>query len=342
MASSQMHVPTQALSSTYNENTDILPQHSGLAGITKVAEALGGFGIGMTEYIALLSIDALSKALGIDTKGKSLKDILLMFNTALDDPEIRDALMLVIRSLSQVLLIFIDELKAPMKELIQESIDLGASSVEKFAKSLVATSIDALGVVPGVGEVVEGVKLLDDVIKQMQASIGVVLKTGVLLTSFLESGLDSFTTIKESVDNAVNTINSAFNSIPTMENMERAAKERAGHYLTNQIANVQGAVQNKIQGAVQGIAQNALQGVTQGIQGAVQGAVKNALPNAVQGAVQGAVPNAVQGALPNVIAQTGGMKLLKKNNMDRSNRIRKTIKIFLDRNRSASTRRRRK
>ena len=239
-----------------------------------------------------------------------------MFNTALDDPQIRDALMLVIRSLSQVLLIFIDELKAPLRELIQESIDLGASSVQKFAKSLISESIDVLGMVPGVGEVVEGVKLLDDVIKQMQAAIGVVLKTGVLLTSFLESGLDSFTTIKESVDNAVNTINSAFNSIPTMENMERAAKERAGHYLTN----VEGAVQNKIQG----IAQNALQSVTQGVQGAVQGALPSALPN----------------ALPNAVLQTGGMKLLKKNNMDRSNRIRKTIKIFLDRNRSASSTRR--
>ena len=312
MASSQLRLP--AIGSNYNEN--ILPQYSGLSGITKVAEALGGFGIGMTEYIALLSIDALSKALGIDTKGKSLKDILLMFNTALDDPQIRDALMLVIRSLSQVLLIFIDELKAPLRELIQESIDLGASSVQKFAKSLISESIDVLGMVPGVGEVVEGVKLLDDVIKQMQAAIGVVLKTGVLLTSFLESGLDSFTTIKESVDNAVNTINSAFNSIPTMENMERAAKERAGHYLTN----VEGAVQNKIQG----IAQNALQSVTQGVQGAVQGALPSALPN----------------ALPNAVLQTGGMKLLKKNNMDRSNRIRKTIKIFLDRNRSASSTRR--
>ena len=310
----------------YNENSGMLPQHSGLAGITKVAEALGGFGIGMTEYMALLTIDALSKSLGIDTKGKSLKDILLMLNTALDDPQVRDALMLVIRSLTQVLLIFIDELRAPLKELIQESIDLGAGSVEKFAKSLVATSIDALGVVPGVGEVVEGVKLLDDVVKQMQASIGVVLKTGVLLTSFLESGLDSFTTIKESVDNAVNTINSAFNSIPSMENMERAAKERAGHYLTN----VQGAVENKIQNAVQGVTKNAFQGVTQG------------LAQGMQGALQGVATNALKSALPNPVLQSGGMKLLKKNNMNRSNRIRKTIKIFLNRNRSASTRRRRK
>jgi hypothetical protein len=297
MASSQIHVAT-------------LNKPSGLVG---VIEALGGFGIGMTEYMALLIIDSLSKTFGIDTKGKSLKDILLMFNTVLDDPEVRDALILIMRSLSQVLLIFIDELKAPLKELVQESIDLGASSVQKFAKSLISESIDVLGVVPGVGEVVEGVKLLDDVIKQMQASIGVILKTGVLLTSFLESGLGSFTTIKESIDNAVNTINSAFNSIPTMENMERAAKERAANYLNNKIETVQNQVQNKVQ-------------------------------NAVKDVVQSAIPTITSKKL--LQQQTGGMKLLKKNNMDTSNRIRKTIKIFLDRNNnnnkksSHSTRRR--
>jgi hypothetical protein len=257
----------------------------------------------MTEYMALLIIDSLSKALNLDTKGKSLKDILQMLNIALDDPQFRDALVLVMRSLSQVLLIFIDELKAPLKELVEESIDLGATSLNKLAKSLVAVSIDALGVVPGVGEVVEGVKLLDDVVKQIQAAIGVVLKSVILFTSFLESGLDSFTTIKESVDNAVNTVNSVVNSIPTMENMERAAKERAGHYLDNKIANAQSAVQNKVKGAVQG---------------------------AVQGAAQG------------FINQSGGMKLLKKNNIERSNRIRKTIKVFLDRNNSSTTATRRR
>lgn len=300
MASSQINVAT-------------LNKPSGLVG---VIEALGGFGIGMTEYMALLIIDSLSKTFGIDTKGKSLKDILLMFNTVLDDPEVRDALILIMRSLSQVLLIFIDELKAPLKELVQESIDLGASSVQKFAKSLISESIDVLGVVPGVGEVVEGVKLLDDVIKQMQASIGVILKTGVLLTSFLESGLGSFTTIKESIDNAVNTINSAFNSIPTMENMERAAKERAANYLNNKIETVQNQVQNKVHNKVQ---------------------------NAVKDVVQSAIPTITSQKL--LQQQTGGMKLLKKNNMDTSNRIRKTIKIFLDRNNnnkksSHSTRRR--
>lgn len=300
MASSQINVAT-------------LNKPSGLVG---VIEALGGFGIGMTEYMALLIIDSLSKTFGIDTKGKSLKDILLMFNTVLDDPEVRDALILIMRSLSQVLLIFIDELKAPLKELVQESIDLGASSVQKFAKSLISESIDVLGVVPGVGEVVEGVKLLDDVIKQMQASIGVVLKTGVLLTSFLESGLGSFTTIKESIDNAVNTINSAFNSIPTMENMERAAKERAANYLNNKIETVQNQVQNNVHNKVQ---------------------------NAVKDVVQSAIPTITSQKL--LQQQTGGMKLLKKNNMDTSNRIRKTIKIFLDRNNnnkksSHSTRRR--
>ena len=283
MASSQIHVAT-------------LNKPSGLVG---VIEALGGFGIGMTEYMALLIIDSLSKTFGIDTKGKSLKDILLMFNTVLDDPEVRDALILIMRSLSQVLLIFIDELKAPLKELVQESIDLGASSVQKFAKSLISESIDVLGVVPGVGEVVEGVKLLDDVIKQMQASIGVILKTGVLLTSFLESGLGSFTTIKESIDNAVNTINSAFNSIPTMENMERAAKERAANYLNNKIETVQNQVQNKVHNKVQ---------------------------NAVKDVVQSAIPTITSQKL--LQQQTGGMKLLKKNNMDTSNRIRKTIKIL--------------
>jgi hypothetical protein len=151
-----------------------------------------------------------------------------MLSIAIDDPEMRDILIKIMESLSSVLIIFIDELKAPLREVVDELIDLGGESIQKFAKTLVNSAIDVLGTIPIAGEIVEGAKLFDDVIKQIQASIGVVLKTSVLLTSFIESGLGSFTIIKKTIDDAISTINSVRDNIPTMENMKRKAIERAG------------------------------------------------------------------------------------------------------------------
>lgn len=205
-----------------------LPEYSGILLPINAIENLTGYAIGISEYIALLIIDGISKTLGLDTQGKSLKDVLNMLLIAIDDPEMRDVLIKIMESLSSVLIIFIDELKAPLREVVDELIDLGGESAQKMAKTLVSASIDALGAVPIAGEIVEGFKLLDDVIKQIQASIGVVIKTGVLLTSFVETGLDSFTVIKKTIDDAISTINSVKQNIPTMENMKRKALERAG------------------------------------------------------------------------------------------------------------------
>jgi len=230
-----------------------LQEYSGILAPINVIENLTGFAIGTSEYIALLIIDGISKSLGLDTKGKSLKDVLNMLLIAIDDPEMRDILIKIMESLSSVLIVFIDELKAPLREVVDELIDLGGESVQKMAKTLVSASIDALGAVPVAGEIIEGFKLLDDVIKQIQASIGVVIKTGVLLTSFVETGLDSFTVIKKTIDDAISTINSVKKNIPTMENMKRKAEERAGRGLKNTASNSSSSSSSYLHGGMKKI-----------------------------------------------------------------------------------------
>ena len=184
-----------------------LIQNSGLLGSVKIINKLTGFVIGTTEYIALLIIDSFAKTFGLDTQGKSLNDILNILYIVIEDPDVRDVLIKIMESFSGLLVIFIDELKEPMREVIDEMIDLGGESIEKLAKTLVTASIDALGIIPVGGEVLEAVMLFSTIVKQIQASVGVFLKTSVLLTSFIETGLGRVLPIKKGVDEVIEVIN---------------------------------------------------------------------------------------------------------------------------------------
>jgi hypothetical protein len=203
--------------SGYNNNAynkSSLPEQSGLYGIAAST-------IGITEYIAFFIINKIITILGIDTSGKDLNNLLDEIYRVLEDPVTRQKFLLVMGSIAEILVILVDELSGPLKEATLQFIDLGQEASVKFAKTLVAASIDALGVVPLVGEVVEGVKFFDDVAKQIQSSINVFLKTFTLLTNLLGANLDRFDSIKSRIENNIDQIKSQLQdiNIPEMPQM---------------------------------------------------------------------------------------------------------------------------
>jgi hypothetical protein len=191
-----------------NTNKYKLAEQPGLSGIVSSS-------IGITQYIAFFIINKVISVLGIDTSG---------INRVIEDPVTRQKFLMVMNSIAEILVILVDELSGPLKEATSIFIDLGQEASVKLAKTFVAAAIDALGVVPGVGEVVEGIKFFDDVAKQIQASINVFLKTFTLLTNVLGANLDSFNSIKSRIQGNVDQIKSQFEGInlpalPAMPNM---------------------------------------------------------------------------------------------------------------------------
>jgi hypothetical protein len=183
-----------------------LAEQPGLSGIVSSS-------IGITQYIAFFIINKITSVLGIDTSGKDLNNLLDEINRVIEDPVTRKKFLMVMNSIAEILVILVDELSGPLKEATSIFIDLGQEASVKLAKTFVAASIDALGVVPGVGEVIEGIKFFDDVAKQIQASINVFLKTFTLLTNVLGANLDSFNSIKSRIQGNVDQIKSQFEGI---------------------------------------------------------------------------------------------------------------------------------
>jgi hypothetical protein len=194
-----------------NTNKYKLAEQPGLSGIVSSS-------IGITQYIAFFIINKVISVLGIDTSGKDLNNLLDEINRVIEDPVTRQKFLMVMNSIAEILVILVDELSGPLKEATSIFIDLGQEASVKLAKTFVAAAIDALGVVPGVGEVVEGIKFFDDVAKQIQASINVFLKTFTLLTNVLGANLDSFNSIKSRIQGNVDQIKSQFEGInlPTL------------------------------------------------------------------------------------------------------------------------------
>lgn len=184
---------------SYNKSS--LPEQPGLYGIVTST-------IGITEYIAFFIINKVTSILGIDTSGKDLNNLLDEIYKVLEDPVTRQKFLVVMGSIAEILVIVVDELSGPLKEVTLQFIDLGHEATVKLAKSFVAAAIDALGVIPVAGEVIEGIKFFDDVAKQIQASINVFLKTFTLLTNLLGANLDSFNNIKTRIEGSVDKIKS--------------------------------------------------------------------------------------------------------------------------------------
>ena len=223
-------------SNTINESNADYPAQTGIIG---VGSAIFGFFISIFEYGILFIIHELSSILGIETEGKDLNYILEQFNKALEDPQTREQLRLILTSLGEIFIIFLDELKEPLKEVVYEFIDIGADASHKIIKRMVDLLLDAIGIIPGVGEVLEAIRAIDDVVIQIQAVIGLVIKSSTLFINFFGTSLDSINNIKTRIKGVTDKINSqigsinSFATIPSFEGLKDNLGKRVKTALPN-------------------------------------------------------------------------------------------------------------
>ena len=308
---------------SYNKSS--LPEQSGLYGIVTSS-------IGITQYIAFFIINKITSILGIDTSGKDLHKLLDEIYKVLEDPVTRQKFLLVMGSIAEILVILVDELSGPLKEATMQFIDLGQEASVKLAKTFVAASIDALGVVPGVGEVVEGVKFFDDITKQIQASINVFIKTITLLTNLLGANLDSFNNIKTRIQGSVDQIKTqlqdinipALPSLPSLDNLQ--------NNITSGISNVQGKMNTGITNVVPSFTPPAVPSFTPPAVPSFtppQSPFPPAFPP--QTLPPQAMPSFTPPPPPSPYQQKGGIKNINKNINKTAKRIVKNLHMFYNR-----------
>jgi len=293
-------------STTINQTNTEYPAQTGIIG---VGSAIFGFFISIIEYGVLFIIHELSSILGIETEGKDLNYILEQFNKALEDPKTREQLRLILTSLGEIFVIFLDELKEPIKEVVYEFIDIGTDASHKIIKRMVDIILDAIGIIPGVGEVLEAIRAVDDVVIQIQAVIGLAIKSSTMFINFFGSSLDSINNIKTRIKGVTNKINSQIGTINSFIDMPSVEELR--NNLTNRVKTAIPNPQTYLDTKKEEMAQKMKEKVQEKIQ-----EKQNTIP----------LPNVSQSS-----SQTGGLKDAKRNIKLTTQRIKRTIKKFCNR-----------
>jgi len=287
---------------TINQTNTEYPAQTGIIG---VGSAIFGFFISIIEYGVLFIIHEMSSILGIETSGKDLNYILEQFNKALEDPKTREQLRLILTSLGEIFVIFLDELKEPIKEVVYEFIDIGTDASHKIIKRMVDIILDAIGIIPGVGEVLEAIRAIDDVVIQIQAVIGLAIKSSTMFINFFGSSLDSINNIKTRIKGVTDKINSQIGTINSFVDMPSVEELR--NNLTNRVKTAIPNPQTYLDTKKEEMAQKVQEKIQE---------KQNTIP----------LPNVSHSSL-----QTGGLKDAKRNIKLTTQRIKRTIKKFCNR-----------
>lgn len=339
--SSEINTTTTTKEINNNNNNTETTTPSGLYGIVSM---LFGFMISIAEYVVFYIIQEFSSLLGIQTEGKDLNYILDAFNKALDDPITREKFKLLLGSLGEILIIFLEEMKEPFKTIIYEFIDVGAEAAHKIVKKLVDIILNAIGIIPGAGEILEAIRTIDDVVIQVQALIRMVIQFSSVFTKFFGNSFTSVLNIKNRVDQVTNKIHQQLNKINTLTTLPSSTTE-IKNQLNQKVKNMSSYLPS---------AQNILKSATDSASNAITTAASSAITTALATGAEPAAtamaePAATELNLPNVTTtepsssrytnqqnpqavSVGGSGFInvKKNILTISNRIRKTIKTFLN------------
>ena len=110
---------------------------------------------GITETIP----EAIGKTVDI------AKDVLEKTSEKLEDPQFQEDLKIAASNIADKASIVLDAADKPLNKLVEKSMEIGEKLGEKMASSAVKIGLDTAGMIPGIGEVIEGVRVADDIAK---------------------------------------------------------------------------------------------------------------------------------------------------------------------------------
>jgi hypothetical protein len=153
------------------------PNHSGLLGVLQQAAGIFSMGanIIVDKVTKMLNLDLSqlkesSSSLSTEEVKQILKDKLTQINEALKDPETMAQLEQLARTLGEKGGIILEAAAPSIKKALFKLIEIITAGGIKLAQSMIKFILDVAGTVPVFGEVVEAVRVLDDMVKAFQAT----------------------------------------------------------------------------------------------------------------------------------------------------------------------------
>jgi hypothetical protein len=172
-------------------------QHSGIIGPT----------INMIKNTAMKAIEGTEHLLGIDPSlNESPKEIIKDIEQIIENPETKKELDRIIKDIGEEATVIVDAAAPAVEEAVNKTIDIAEKSASKIGKSGVKLVLDVAGTIPIVGEVVEGVRVFDDIVKASQAGIDAGVKmveTGADVITQTTENMHKLSSVKNATENRV-------------------------------------------------------------------------------------------------------------------------------------------
>ena len=157
--------------------------HSGLLGILEQAAGIFSMGanIVVNKVTKMLNLDLShltesSSSLSTEDIKEILKEKISQINEALKDPETMEQLEELARTLGEKGGIIIEAAAPSIKKALFKLIEIVAVGGVKLGQSMVKLILDIAGTIPVIGGVIEGVRVLDDIVKAFQATTAAYLE----------------------------------------------------------------------------------------------------------------------------------------------------------------------
>ena len=191
------------------------PVHSGLKGLIAVPLSLAA---NIGQMGASFVIKQASSLLNISTEGKGFNEVVDEFNKALKDPVMREKLKELAGNVAEEATIIIEATTPAIKNAFDKFITIGGEEAEKMGTIMVRTALDVLGTIPVAGEVIEGVRVFDDVVKGFQAAIDAGVKAGTTAADVFSQTLGNIQALQNAKTAALDRVNSSMSSFNNVTN----------------------------------------------------------------------------------------------------------------------------
>ena len=159
------------------------PNHSGLLGVLEQASGIFSMGanIIVDKVTRMLNLDLSqlkesSSSVSTEEIKQILKDKLTQINEALKDPETIAQLEQLAKTIGEKGGIILEAAAPSIKKALFKLIEIATVGGIKLGHSMIRLILDLAGAIPVFGEVVEGIRVLDDIVKAFQATTAAYLE----------------------------------------------------------------------------------------------------------------------------------------------------------------------
>ena len=185
---------------------------------------------GVTKKGLNYSIQKIGDFLGVETRNKNAEDVMTEFTNLLKDPQKKEKLIFLFSILGKYSETLLKELKPTMKEAVNEMIEIGTEAIDKIIYNGQQVLLNAIGTIPGIGEVEEGIRVFFNLLAAFIASGNAGAKTLKVFSNVVSKTDDSLIKAKQEINNKFAEIKAKQEGV--LSNIQKSV---GGFYNSNKI-----------------------------------------------------------------------------------------------------------